>query len=637
MRTMRAIRFLTLFAVAAAALCQREDEPYFSLMSQHTYPSNGKPAVSLSAWNVDGLDFRVYRVNDPLQFFRQIEDPHQFGGRAPEPAREMTPIERFHEWKRELRAHIRRSLRLQFTESPSAHFESAAAKASTPGSAKGTHYAEAPLLNPQQLVLSFHEPVRSQSRWDRQTVAVPVTNKGVYLVEAVNKQLRAYTILIVSDITLVTKTGKGKLVNLLVDRRSGEPIPHATVYLEGRDKSLGSAETDSNGFAVSSFDGNKPDDVRIVARYRDDYAVTALEGYAFSVNREDWTGYVYTDRPVYRPGHTVHFKAILRSNSPAGYQVPAGKQVNVQIQDPDEKPVYQKTLTVTPMGTVHDDLTLAAGASLGDYSIQIKTGDSSANGSFEVQDYKKPEYEVRVTPAKTRILQGESMQATIDARYYFGEPVNGAKVEYAVYRDRYWFPLWYDPDDEIDDAAIRAQRRRFRRPDLERRRHARRRWQADGQHSVAGFRAQRRLYLPRRSARHRSGQPRNHRQRLDRRHLWQLRDQCLARPLLLSRRRGKMTFTVQARDYDNKAVNAHVHLELLRWNYRKPDIANPWAARPTSTRQRMVPPQLRSMRPQRGGSYRVHATARTPEGRVVEDYGYFFVSGGGMSDFGARR
>ena len=23
-------------------------------------------------------------------------------------------------------------------------------------------------------------------------------------------------------------------------------------------------------------------------------------------------GYIYTDRPVYRPGHTVHFKGVLR-------------------------------------------------------------------------------------------------------------------------------------------------------------------------------------------------------------------------------------------------------------------------------------------------------------------------------------
>src|SRR5207342_2943576 len=68
--------------------------------------------------------------------------------------------------------------------------------------------------------------------------------------------------------------------------------------------------------------------------------------------------------------------------------------------------------------------------------------------SFEVEEYKKPEYEVRVTATKPRIMQGEIAQAVIDSRYYFGEPVSGAKLKYAVYRSRYWFPLWYEPDED---------------------------------------------------------------------------------------------------------------------------------------------------------------------------------------------
>src|SRR5271170_3971704 len=104
MRVSSAIRLLGLFAAAAAGLCQSEQEPYFALTSSHTYASHSKPAIALSAWNVDALDFRVYRVNDPLKFFEQIEDPHQFGGRAAQPPGEPTTIERIHEWKRSLRA-----------------------------------------------------------------------------------------------------------------------------------------------------------------------------------------------------------------------------------------------------------------------------------------------------------------------------------------------------------------------------------------------------------------------------------------------------------------------------------------------------------------------------------------------------
>ncbi len=636
MKLMRAIRFLALFAAAAAALCQSEEEPYFSLMSQHTFASQSKPSVFLSAWNVDALDFRVYRVKDPLEFFKQIEDPHQFGGRAPAPARDLTPLERFHEWKRGLRAQIRRGIRAQFTESVSQRFEPApapvAGKKGAAATPNATHYSEAPLLNPQQLVLSFHQPVRSQSRWERQTVPVPIAEKGVYLVEAVRGDLRAYTIVIVSDVALITKTGKGRVVNLLLNRKTGEPVPQATVWLEGRDKSFGSSETDASGFAVASFNGEKSDDVRVVARSRDDYAVNTLAGYSFGVNQDNTMGYVYTDRPVYRPGHTVHFKSILRVKGSAGYNVPSGKAVTVQIQDPDQKPVYQKSLTISAMGTIHDELTLPAGAALGNYTIEIRDSDSVANGVFEVQEYKKPEYEVRVTPAKARVLEGESMQAVVDARYYFGEPVSGAKVEYAVYRDRYWFPLWYDADDESgvspadrsdDDSGEQIANETGV-------------LDADGKLTVQ---------IPSQVSEHHA----DYLYRIEARVTDQGNREITGKGWIVATYGSfalnvaaaryfygpgeNMTFSVQSRDYDNKPVKARVHLELVRWNYRGQTREPAGGATDVDTGPDGSATATLTA-PARGGSYQAHVTAQTPEGRTVEDYGYFFVSGGALSDFG---
>src|SRR5260370_19201811 len=116
-----ASQLFMLLALAAPGLSQYENEPYFSVSTTRPFPSNGKPTVELSAVNVDSLEFRVYRVEDPVKFFEQIENPHQFGGRAPAPPHERTVIERIRGWKRGLRANIRRSLRAQFTESPSAH------------------------------------------------------------------------------------------------------------------------------------------------------------------------------------------------------------------------------------------------------------------------------------------------------------------------------------------------------------------------------------------------------------------------------------------------------------------------------------------------------------------------------------
>ena len=138
-----------------------------------------------------------------------------------------------------------------------------------------------------------------------------------------------------------------------------------------------------------------------MARSGANFAVNTLAGYAFETSREHWMGYIYTDRPVYRPGHTVHFKGVLRQRGAAGYIVPAGKPLSVEIQDAEQKPIYRKTLTANANGTIRDDLELPAGAALGSYSIQVHAGEESfMNGSFEVEEYKKPEYEVRVTPRR---------------------------------------------------------------------------------------------------------------------------------------------------------------------------------------------------------------------------------------------
>jgi len=623
----RSLRLLALVAAAAIGLSQSEEEPYFALSSSQTFGTNGKPKVALNAWNVDSLAFRVYRIDDPVKFFAQLEDAHQFGGRVPQPPRDRTWLERLHSWKRGLHAQIRRALRAQFTEPPSAHFESWLPKETKPAS-KETHYAEAPVLNSQQLVLSFQQPVLSQSRWERSTVDIGVKDKGVYLIEAVHRDLRAHTILIVSDIAMITKTGKGRVLNLVVDRTSGQPVAAAKIALLARDQSLGEAATNTDGIAEMPLAAARPNDIRVVARMGADFAVNTLAGYSLGANADQWTGYIYTDRPVYRPSHTVHFKGILRLAAAAGYQVPAGRAVSVTIDDPEQKPVYRKTLSASANGTVHDDLTLSAGAALGYYSIEMKSGEGFMSGNFEVQEYKKPEYEVRVAPSKTRVLEGETVQATIDARYYFGEPVNGAKVTYAVYRSRYWFPLWYDPDEEStepqqpgDDSDDSGDQVGETKGQLD----------ADGKLSIS---------LPTAI----SDRKQDFIYRIEARVTDQANREITGRGWVIATYGsfavnvaperyfyapgGAATLTVQARNYDNQPVSTPVRVELLTWNYRDRGPGEVKATGSATTGADGNAGATLQLPPQ-GGLYRARVTARTPEGRDVESYTFLWVSGGG--------
>jgi uncharacterized protein YfaS (alpha-2-macroglobulin family) len=71
------------------------------------------------------------------------------------------------------------------------------------------------------------------------------------------------------------------------------------------------------------------------------------------------------------------------------------------------------------------------------------------SGGFQVEEYKKPEYEVRITIDKPRTYEGDPIGASIDARYYFGEPVANAKVTWVAHRDPYFSPVfWRDEDSE---------------------------------------------------------------------------------------------------------------------------------------------------------------------------------------------
>jgi len=636
---MKPLRILFLLALAAPGLSQPEGEPYFSLNSFRTWSGNSKPSVSLNAWGIDALEFRVYRVNDPVRFFEQLESPHNFGGRVPRPAHEPTLLERIRDWKHAHRATIRRNIRAQFTNSPTKTLFGTGESNVRPrpwSAEDAQRFAAAPVLNSQQLVMRFVQPSDSQNRWQSQMVPIAVKDPGVYLVEAVHGEMRAYTIVMVSDLAMITKVAGNRIVSFVAGRATGEPVRGAELWMvtrEGKFKTR--AETDADGIVESNAPPDHPEDVRLIARSGANFAATTL-GYAFSNARDNWTGYIYTDRPIYRPGHTVHFRGILRMRGPAGYEVPTGKSISVEIQDQDQKPVYKKSLTVSAAGTIHDEVELPVTASLGEYSILVHgPDDATMNGNFAVEEYKKPEYEVRVTAAKPRLLEGEKAEAVIDARYYFGEPVAGAKVKYAVYRSPYYFPLWYNPDEAEDvppepdggDNDFGNEQVLEQEGTLD----------AEGKLTIRFDTT----VSPRKT---------DYRYRIEARVTDEARREITGSGGLIATHGtfrvnvspdryfyqpgARASFTVEARDYDFKPIQTRTHLELLQINLRNGSESRPLAATDAETGADGTAHAELTI-PSQGGSYRIRVSARTTEGRDVQDDTWLWVSGGLASDFGS--
>ena len=435
---------LAALVVGAPTVAQEEEtRAFFSLSSSRSWAPGETPTVQLWADGVDSLQFRVYRIHDPVGFFAKLEDPHRFGGRARARPTDLTPIERFHRWKRRIQAQMRDLVRRQYSPETRAAIRLwQAAREQKPvqaGAPAAARYAAVPLLNPQQVVLVWEQRTGARRRWSSQIIPVKVDRKGLYLVEATDGKLTAYTILSVTDLVMLTKAAPGRILARVVDRGAGAPVSGCLVVARVDGKEAARSQTDPQGFLEIRLQQAQPEQVTLVAQQGEDFTVNALYGWALGRDPDRrLTGYVYTDRPVYRPGHQVRFRVIARREGERGYEPPGAGDLRAEVRGPDGSIVHRATLPVSRFGTAHGEFTLPEAAALGYYSIELRTEQARLHGGFHVEEYRKPEYAVSVRPRARRYVQGRPVEAEIEARYYYGEPVAHAKLTYVVHRSRSW-------------------------------------------------------------------------------------------------------------------------------------------------------------------------------------------------------
>ncbi|HJQ30528.1 MAG TPA: MG2 domain-containing protein [Pyrinomonadaceae bacterium] len=458
-------------------------KPFFSLHTNRTYATSDRARVWVNYRGLDSLDFRVYKVKDPVKFFRQLDNPHQVGedeaaevGKAVEKKPDF--LERLRQWKSWgfglVKKYVREQLQNQSRKGFNQKFRPEEDDTSnrTPLNV-ATDFARVPLLNPDQMVTSWREKLPPlEDVYDRRMISLGKREPGVYLVEAVNGDLRAFGILIVTDIATVQKTSRdGQMLVYAVERVSGQPREGVKVLVVRKKNDVTSGQTDKQGLLKLTIPQKKPaanedeeggdeegaseegaeedttsDSYLVMASEGDNFAISDLDSYYFSAGGDEegggdsnLTSYIYTDRPVYRPEQHVYFKGILRTRAEQGYKLPSGP-INVTVTDGDGATIYEKELTLSTRGTFSGELDLPEESPLGSYTINaaVGEGESSATGYFTVEEYKKPEYKVKVTTPAAYVRAGEPTRFTVSANYFFGSPVTKASVKYYVYRSRYY-------------------------------------------------------------------------------------------------------------------------------------------------------------------------------------------------------
>ncbi len=271
-------------------------------------------------------------------------------------------------------------------------------------------------------------PRQADTYYSRQ-INLPSLKPGVYLLNFAGGERPAWAVVNVTDLAVVVKRSPRRSLVWVTDFETGKIVPGAYVTAYRRTgEAMRRVKTGTDGAVL--LDLGPGEETFVVRRGADLAGVPTAQSDPDGQLR----AHFQTDRPIYRPGQRVLFKAILRRTLGQGYALAAGKACTVQLRDPKDNALDEVHLTSTAMGSVNGAFELPEEGMTGAYTLILQTGSDAAYQTITVAEYRKPEFKVDVHPLAKRYLAGDEVAFEVDAGYFFGAPVPQAAVHYRVRR-----------------------------------------------------------------------------------------------------------------------------------------------------------------------------------------------------------
>lgn len=290
-------------------------------------------------------------------------------------------------------------------------------------------------------------------------------------------------ILVVSKLHATFKRGDRNGLVWVTDLTSGQPLGGLAVSFRNKNfEEIATATTDDGADTLGQALADFPPTFRA---YDQSYALIGQPGnnnfalvysdMADGINSYDFQlpsryssdpfyAYLYTDRPIYRPGQMVFFKGIARADNDARYTVsPDLTAVNVTVNSPQGQVVFSQSVALDPNGTFNGEFALDNAAATGSYYLQaclpipaaMQPPVSNPNETqpqcsyygvpFLVATYRAPEFEVNLNTDKADYKQGDTINATVEAKFFAGGNVANAKVQWTLTARDFIFDRYTGP------------------------------------------------------------------------------------------------------------------------------------------------------------------------------------------------
>ena len=144
-------------------------------------------------------------------------------------------------------------------------------------------------------------------------------------------------------------------------------------------------------------------------------------------------GTVFTDRGVYKLGEEVHFKAVLRSDTPQGMQLlPAGNRSRHHRQRQSSGRMSISGPSPPTSGAPRNGRFTCRRKAHSE-PIDHRLGERPATrdrGEFLVAAYRRPDFRVDLALSASEPVAGNKLQGTVTARYLFGAPMASQPVRW---------------------------------------------------------------------------------------------------------------------------------------------------------------------------------------------------------------
>ncbi|MBA4336398.1 hypothetical protein C0416_01305 [bacterium] len=252
--------------------------------------------------------------------------------------------------------------------------------------------------------------------------------EGYYLVQADLDGHLTQCFLQITDLSsyiTVTKTDSLVWVN---DVKTDKPVENATITIAETGQTF---KTDQNGIGKFKLNPEEYGYYTISIKSPEGKTlVTEIGVMESEIGAADYWAYMTTDRPVYLPTDKVQFWGFLKPRNDDA-KMPEAKNITIKFERG-----WGNTLVRAAEYKMNSDLTFSGNIKLDDvppgyYNVTLYDGEKNLMQQYiEVQTYKKPTYNIKLTSDKHAYFLGETIKYDVLTEFFDGTPMPNLKLTY---------------------------------------------------------------------------------------------------------------------------------------------------------------------------------------------------------------